>query len=134
MPHTSTTPAPSDPAGVLPGAVSTVAVYALAPTDRAVEEALAELTVFARDRGWVVPEGCAVGDVGELDQRPARKPAWNLVRRIVEQQKATGLLVPSRAHVGFRWQDWEGERRWLTHRGGWLTETALAGCAREAVR
>ncbi|MEU8502973.1 hypothetical protein AB0C86_40635 [Streptomyces lavendulae] len=110
------------PPGAGAAPVGSVAVYAVVPSESGRAQVLDELRSYAAGRGWHVPAGCAATDVGPLGAGLNRS-GWRRVRRAVQAQAVTGLVVPCFAHIGYRWADWDRERTWLLRRGLFVMAT-----------
>ncbi|MFF0220080.1 hypothetical protein [Streptomyces vinaceus] len=110
------------PPAVRAAPIGSVALYAVVPTEADGTRVLGELRSYVAGRGWHVPVGCAVADVGVLGANRQRS-GWRLVRCAVQVQAITGLVVPCFAHIGHRWADWNRERMWLLRRGLFVMAT-----------
>ncbi|MFJ3205881.1 hypothetical protein [Streptomyces sp. NPDC086989] len=110
------------PPGVGTAPIGAVAVYAIVPSEADSVRVLDNLRSYAARRGWHVPAGCAATDVGSLGANLSRS-GWPRVRRAVQAQAVTGLVVPCFAHIGYRWADWNRERAWLLRNGLFVVAT-----------
>ncbi|MFI8266704.1 hypothetical protein [Streptomyces sp. NPDC085665] len=118
--------------------IGAVAVYAVIPSEAESAQMLDELRSYAAVSGWHVPAGCAATDVGSLGA-DLNRSGWRRVRRAVQAQAITGLVVPCFAHVGYRWADWNRERTWLLRHGLFVvatdpTELPVGVCPEDVIR
>ncbi|WP_331747739.1 hypothetical protein OG365_41260 (plasmid) [Streptomyces sp. NBC_00853] len=110
------------PPGAGAAPMGAVAVYAVVPSECDSVRVLDELRSYAAGQGWHVPAGCAAADIGPLGS-DLNRSGWPRVRRAVQAQAVTGLVVPCFAHIGFRWADWNRERTWLLRHGLFVVAT-----------
>ncbi|MBP2400745.1 hypothetical protein JO379_000214 [Streptomyces syringium] len=73
-----------------------VVVYALTTAHGDPADALAEAQGFAFSRRWQV-RGCFHDVTG--DTEPRTRPGWARVRRALLEQRAHGVLMPTRTHL-----------------------------------
>ncbi|WP_274036706.1 hypothetical protein [Streptomyces sp. MMBL 11-1] len=112
---------PSLPSAVEP--VTAVALYAVVPVPGVEDLVLDDLAVYADARGWTVPSGCAVTDPGTLDQDTELRAGWSRIREAATGGRISGVVVPSFAHIAYRWNEWNNERAWLLRQGLFVIAT-----------
>ncbi|MDK0517498.1 hypothetical protein [Streptomyces sp. ML-6] len=103
--------------------VTAVALYAVVPVPGTEHLVLPPLAAHAEARDWRVPAGCAVTDTGPLDQETELRPGWARIRAAVDGGRISGIVVPSFAHIAYRWHDWNAQRSWLLGRNLFVTAT-----------
>ncbi|SEE60283.1 hypothetical protein [Streptomyces sp. TLI_105] len=110
-----------------------VALYAADPGPDTVRGMLAAAGAVAERNGWTVADDARISDDCLLTREPQSRPGWDRIRTLVAQSRIHGIVVPDCGHIGFQWNQWEAEHRFLCRHGVFLTpvdsmlDTVLAG-------
>ncbi|MEV0449807.1 hypothetical protein [Streptomyces sp. NPDC050600] len=93
------------------------ALYACEPDPDVRRGMLAAAAAIAERHGWTVVADGRIEDDCLLTRPPQSRPGWDSVRTLAEQHRINAIVVPALGHIGFTWEAWQAEQRFL-HRHG----------------